>query len=476
MRLRSVVPAGSRRRFLQTFACGFGALALDALCAEESAAEPAVRPLAPRTPHFRPRAKRVIFLFMAGGISQVDLWDHKPRLVQEDGAKWPFAVPSSEVTNGRVLGPISPFRPRGQSGLMMSDLMPNLAGHADEMCLLRGMVSDSPNHFSAIAFLNTGALNDLRPSMGSWITYGLGTENQDLPGYLTILPREGLGGLLNAQDYSSAFLPAIFQGTAIQSVGTGTQAPIRNLADPAMPAKFQRQRLDLMQTLNRRHLERLVTEQQVEGMIESFELAFRMQAEAPKLVDLSTETKATLEQYGIGQEPTDQFGRQCLLARRFAEAGVRFIQVSLNGWDHHSGIRTGLPKLCTTADKPIAGLLADLKARGLLDDTLVLCSGEFGRMPFSQKAFTPKGDVGRDHGPHGFTAWLAGGGVKGGIAHGQTDEFGYRAIDGKVHVHDLHATLLHLLGLDHEKLTYNVAGRPFRLTDVAGHVVQEIIS
>jgi hypothetical protein len=333
------------------------------------------------------------------------------------------------------------------------------------------MVSDSPNHPTAISFLHTGALNDLRPSLGAWVAYGLGTENTNLPGYVTILPGEG------ERNYSSAFLPAVYQGTAIQQVGKEPgQAPIRHLADPAVPPALQRRRIDLLQSLNQAQLQRLQSDRQMEGVIESFELAFRMQVETPKLVDLAGESPATLDLYGIGREPTDQFGRQCLLARRFAEAGVRFVQVSLGGWDHHAKIREELPKSCAKLDRPVAGLLADLKRRGLLEDTLVVWCGEFGRTPHSQDLMPGKQEVGREHNPHGFTAWLAGGGVKGGTAHGRTDDYGYFAVDGKVHIHDLHATILHLLGIDHERLTYRYAGRDFRLTDVSGNVVREIIA
>jgi hypothetical protein len=477
MRNLPSLPLLGRRQFLRTSACGFGALAFSVLAAERGAATPA-SPLTPKAPHFAPRARRVIFLFMAGGPSHIDLFDDKPRLAKGHGDKLPFALPATEATvgmaNTRLLGPVAPLRPRGRSGLSMSDLLPHLTRHADDLCVLRGMVSDSPNHPTATTFLHTGTLNDLRPSLGAWLAYGLGTENQNLPGYITILPAEG------ERNYSSAFLPAICQGTAIQDVGTQPgQAPIRHLADPSLAPHLQRRRLDLIQALNRGHLERLHTDQQMEGVIESFELAFRMQTETPKLVDLTRESKATLDLYGIGQATTDKFGRQCLLARRFAEAGVRFIQVSLGGWDHHGTIRTSLPASCAGADQPIAGLLTDLKARGLLDDTLVLWSGEFGRTPHSQDLTlgkAPLAEFGREHNPHGFTAWLAGGGVKGGFAYGQTDEFGYRAIDGKVHVHDLHATILHLLGLNHEKLTYRQAGRDYRLTDVHGQVVREIIA
>jgi hypothetical protein len=459
---------------LRTSACGFGALALAALQAENAAANP----LAPRMPHFAPRARRVIFLFMQGGPSHIDLFDHKPRLAKSHGDKIPFSLPAAEQTvgmeNTRLLGPVAPLRPRGQSGLYVSALLPHLARHADDLCVLKAMVAESPNHPTAINFLHTGSLNELRPALGAWLGYGLGTENRNLPGYVTVLPGEG------ERNYSSGFLPAIYQGTPIQEVSAAAdRPPIRHLTDPATPPAVQRQRLDLIQAMNRLHLQRVGGDPQLEGVIESFELAFRMQAEAPRLVDLSGESRRTLDLYGVGPEPTNTFGRQCLLARRLAEAGVRFIQVTLNGWDHHGNIKKSLPELCRKVDLPIAGLLTDLKSRGLLDDTLVIWAGEFGRTPHSQDLTLGKAalaESGREHNPHGFTAWLAGGGVKAGFAHGATDDFGYRAVAGRVHMHDFHATLLHLLGLDHERLTFRVAGRDYRLTDVHGHVVKEILA
>lgn len=467
----SRMPGCSRREMLRRTACGFGTLALAALVNDAIAAP---GPLAPKPPHFTPRAKRVIFLFMAGGPSQVDMFDYKPRLKLDDGKPLPFSLPDAEATvglnNTRLLGPITSFSHRGESGLHMTDLWPEMARHADELCVLRAVESDSLNHPLATNLLHTGSLNNRVPAMGAWLSYGLGAENQQLPSYLTILPAEG------ESNYGSAFLPAIHQGTPIQDVGAGPQSsPIRNLRDPHLPAELQRQRLDLVQTMNRRKLDRLREDQQMEGVIESFELAFRMQTETPKLVDLSTETQAVKSLYGIGESPTDQFGRQCLLARRFAEAGVRFVQVSLGGWDHHGGIRSGLPQQLKISDKPIAGLLTDLKSRGLLEDTLVVWSGEFGRTPFSQDN-SGGGDVGRDHNDKGFTVWMAGGGVRSGYVHGQTDEFGFRAVDGKVHIHDLHATILHLLGLDHTRLTFRYIGRDFRLTDVFGRVVKDILA
>ncbi len=462
----------SRRDFLRTTSCGFGSLALNAMLQQEAAASPAktddASPLAVKPTHFTPSAKRIIFLFMSGGPSQMDLYDYKPQLAKGSGQSLPYKLPETEATvgldNTKLLGPVSGFSHAGECGLHMSDLLPHTARHADELCVLRAVQADSPNHPVAIRQLHTGNLFDTVPSMGSWLSYGLGTVNQQLPSYITILPQEG------ERNFSSAFLPAIHQGTAIQNVGSSpNKAPIRHLTDASIPQDVQCRRIDLIQKMNRRQLERLETDQQMEGVIESFELAFRMQAETPKLVDFSEESKDTLDLYGIGEKPTDGFGRQCLLARRFAEAGVRFVQVSLGGWDHHNKIATGLPDRCAVSDRPVAGLLTDLKSRGLLEDTLVLWGGEFGRTPHAQN-----GD-GREHNHHGFTMWMAGGGVKGGITHGVTDDFGYYGVEGQVHINDLHATMLHLMGLDHERLTFEHHGRPFRLTDVAGNVVNEIL-
>ena len=469
----------SRRNFLRAASCGFGSLALQAMLRETAIAKTGSdnrdSPLAAKPPHFRPRAKRIIFLFMMGGPSQMDLFDYKPQLHRRSGQSLPYKLPVNEATvgmeNTRLLGPVSEFASHGQSGLHLSKLLPHTARHTDDLCLLRAVQCDSPNHPVAIRQMHTGNLFETVPSMGSWLSYGLGTENQQLPSYITILPGEG------ERNYSSAFLPAIHQGTAIQSVSSASdKAPIRNLTDGGLSEVAQRRRIDLIQRMNRRKLARLESDPQMEGVIESFELAFRMQTETPKLVDLGSESEATKKLYGIGEKTTDQFGRQCLLARRFAEAGVRFVQVTLNGWDHHGTIAKSLPGQCAKGDKPVAGLLSDLKSRGLLDDTLVLWGGEFGRTPHTQQNNGPGQAPGREHNPHGFSMWLAGGGVKGGVAHGATDDYAYHAVDGQVHINDLHATLLHLLGLDHERLTYDHHGRPFRLTDVAGNVVKEILA
>jgi hypothetical protein len=455
---------------LTTCGCGFGSLALSAMLGDTAAAGP----IAAASPHFAPRARRVIFLFMSGGPSQVDMFDYKPRLKRESGNPLPFSLPDTEATvgldNTRLLGPVTKFSHQGESGLFMTDLWPHMAGHADEICLLRAVQSDSLNHPLATNLLHNGSLNNPTPSLGAWLSYGLGTENQQLPSFITIIPTG------TPQNYGSGFLPAIHQGTPIQDVGLDPhRAPIRHLTDPHATAQQQRRRIDLVQSMNERQLARLEQDQMMEGVIESFELAFRMQTATPKLVEIASESSTVKRLYGIGEQPTDQLGRQCLLARRFAEAGVRFVQVSMDGWDHHSGIAAGLPAQLKASDRPIAGLLTDLKARGLLDDTLVVWAGEFGRTPFSQDNAN-NGDLGRDHNDKGFAVWLAGGGVKRGYVHGATDEYGFRGVEGKVHIHDLHATILHLLGMDHERLTYRHLGRPFRLTDVYGSVVHDILA
>ena len=471
----------SRRDFLRTSGCGFGSVALAALCTEQVLA--AGNPLAPRSPHFAPRAKRVIFMWMEGGPSQVDMFDYKPRLVKENGDPLPFELPGRREAIGiaetRLMGPLASFSRQGQSGLMMTDMLPHLAKHADELCVLNGMEADSEAHAPAVRQLHTGATQFLRPSLGSWVTYGLGTENQDLPGFITLCPQFA-GDTGTPQLFGNAFLPAAFQGTPVGNAEAGAKdADIRYLEDHSVPSNLQRRQIDFIQQLNRSHLDKMETDQRMEGVIESLELAFRMQSEAPELIDLSNESPKTLALYGIGTEETDNFGRQCLLARRFAEAGVRFIQITDTGWDHHSKIRSGLPKRCYAVDKSIAGLISDLKARGLFDDTLLVWSGEFGRTPYFEDLSDGKDspeDYGRGHNPDGFCAWMAGGGVRGGVVHGVSDDYGFRAVDQKVHIHDLHATILHLLGIDHERLTYRYSGRDFRLTDVYGRAVKEILA
>jgi len=352
-----------------------------------------------------------------------------------------------------------------------------LGNVADELCVLRGMQTDTEAHTTAIRQINTGAPVQVRPSMGAWIVYGLGTENSNMPGFITIRPSL-TGDAGSPQNFGAAFLPAIYQGTPVGLAKSEEPAAIDYSRNEKLTPGLQGRQMEMLRSLNREFLAR-TPDSAMEGMIESFELAFRMQSEAPGLMDLSKESKATHRLYGIEAKETKDLGQQCLLARRLVEAGVRFVQVNDDGWDHHASIREGLPKKCRQVDRPIAGLITDLKARGLLEDTLVIWGGEFGRTPFDQDLSlgkAPEENRGREHNPRGFTMWLAGGGVKGGLVHGATDDFAFRAVDGKVHMHDLHATILHLLGLDHEKLTYRYSGRDFRLTDVYGRVVTEILA
>lgn len=453
------MPTLSRREMLGRTACGFGMLALAGLCRQ--AAADYESPLAPRQPHFAPRARRVIFLYMRGGPSQHDTFDYKPQLNAHDGQ-------TDRSSSRKLLGSPWKWDRHGESGMWISELCPQVACHADDLCVLNAMHTDVPNHPEAMVQLHTGSFQFVRPSVGSWVLYGLGAENQNLPGFITISPPVINGG---PQNYGSAFLPAAYQGTPLGDIKTPVaQARIGNLSNPLLDSDVQRRQLQLIQTLHRKQLEREASNPQLEGVIESFELAFRMQSELPKVMDLADESQATLDMYGIGRQPTDDFGRQCLLARRFVESGVRFVELCHEFWDHHSGLRKGLVDKCGATDQPVGALLADLKQRGLLDETLVVWGGEFGRTPDS-----PKRD-GRDHNAKGFTMWLAGGGVQGGLNYGSTDEHGYEAVEGRVHLHDLHATILHLLGLDHTRLTYRYAGRDFRLTDVHGRVVREILA
>jgi hypothetical protein len=462
-----MLPRISRRRLLQQTANGFGALAFAGLATEAAQADD---PLAPKPVHAPPKAKRVIFLFMHGGPSHIDTFDYKPRLQAEDGKNLPFARAKlvEKATGQKLMASPWKFARHGESGRWASELFPEVAKHLDELCMVQGMHTDGQSHGQAVLQLHTGAQNLIRPSMGSWIVYGLGTENRNLPGFVTICPTRGHGG---AQNYGNAFLPAAYQGTAIGAANApAANAQIRHIRSAEFSADEQRRQLDLLQAMNRDHRVRAEGDDRIDGVIASYELAFRMQSAAPALIDLSNESKETKKLYGIDERPTDDFGRQCLLARRFAEAGVRFIQVSHSfKWDQHGSLKSGHEKNAKEVDKPIAGLLADLKARGLLDDTLVWWGGEFGRTPVAQ------GKDGRDHNPQGFTMWLAGGGVRDGLTFGATDDYGYYAVRDKVHMHDLHATILHLLGMDHEKLTYRYAGRDFRLTDVYGRVVKEIV-
>ncbi|MEX2171575.1 MAG: DUF1501 domain-containing protein [Pirellulales bacterium] len=465
----------SRRQMLQEVACGFGGLALASLMNDDASGSRVSAKLTP----IAPRAKRIIFLFMAGGVSQVDSFDYKPVLEKHDGAMRQFRDARSIAKTGigveaRVMKALWKFRQRGQSGKWTSDLFPEMNTCVDKLCFLHGLHTEGVAHGPATLFLHTGSTNLLRPSMGAWVNYGLGSENENLPGFVVLTPSLGNGGPRN---YGNAFLPAAYQGTTIGRAGVpAKEAQIRHLSNDRRDVPAQQAQFDLVQALNRQQLDRHASDTNLEAVIESYEMAFRMQRHAPSAIDLADESPQTHTMYGIGQKETDDYGRQCLMARRLAESGVRYIQVNYTDnsnnppWDQHSD----MPKHAQHAravDKPIAGLLRDLEQRGLLEDTLVWWGGEFGRNPFAQNNGT-----GRDHNPDGFTIWLAGAGVKPGFSYGATDEFGHIAIDQKVHMHDLHATILHLLGLDHLKLTYPYAGRNFRLTDVAGNVVQEILA
>ncbi|WP_235934969.1 DUF1501 domain-containing protein [Candidatus Laterigemmans baculatus] len=473
-----------RRRFLTRSACGFGMLALADILASadprhharagqnEDAgagrdAGPADRGLEAKPPHFRPRAKRVIFLFMHGGPSHVDTFDYKPLLQKHDGESYPGPMPALIDAKPVLMGSPWKFRQRGNSGLWVSDLLPHMASVADELCVVRSVHSRGQSHGQAVGMVNTGSDNFVRPSVGAWISYGLGTENSDLPSYVAISPASSHGGPRN---YGAAFLPAIHQATVIGANGRLGSGKIADLLT-GDGAATDREQLELLQRLNGEHLRRSGGDAQIEGVIESYELAFRMQRTAPEVLRIEDEPQHVQQLYGIGEKATDNFGRQCLLARRLAEAGVRFIQVSSgNVWDQHGNLRGGHEKNALATDQPIAGLIRDLKQRGMLDDTLLLWGGEFGRTPIVQ------GKDGRDHNPQGFTMLLAGGGTRGGYAHGETDEFGYHAVGDRVHMHDLHATILHLLGLDHQRLVYPYAGRDFRLTDVYGRVVTPVLA
>jgi hypothetical protein len=464
----------TRREVLHRLACGFGSVALAGLLADEAQGEAAgVDPLAPKPPHFPARTKRVIFLFMHGGVSHVDTFDPKPKLAELNGKPLPIAKPQFEfAVTGNLLASPWKFQRHGQCGTEFSELFPHIAACADDLCVLRSMNGGNEvSHGPALLRMNTGDGVFNRPSLGAWTLYGLGTENCDLPGFVSLSPSLYHGG---AQNYGSAFLPASYQGTRVGDgstpFGKGSLANTR----PSDTADLQRLQLNLLNQVNRAHLARCGADARLEARIATFELAFRMQAEAPKVFDLSRETSTTQARYGIGEDPTDEYGRQCLLARRMAEAGVRFVQVNhgypRNYWDAHGGLRSNHSTMARRVDKPVAALLTDLKQRGLLADTLVVFGTEFGRTPAAQ------GTDGRDHHPHAFSVWLAGGGIKGGTVHGTTDEFGYYVADRKVTIPDLHATILHLLGLDHTKLTYRHAGRDFRLTDVHGAVVREILA
>ncbi len=472
----------SRRGFLLRAGGGMGGLALASLMAADRVSKARAadgggpagsNPLASRKPHFAPLATRVIWLFMHGGPSHVDLFDPKPDLIKYGGQPLPESfgpvMTRRKVAQNPLLPPVMPFSPHGQSGLEISSFLPHVAECADGLCVIRSCHGDSVNHPQSVYQMNTGSILMGRPSVGSWIAYGLGTENRNMPAFVVLTdPGGGIKG--GPPAWGSGYLPATFQGTTMRP----GKNPILDLRpQPAIADFQQRGTLDLVRNLNARHLAERDFDNELAARVDAYELAFRMQAAAPELVDLAGETRETLELYGVGGQDTDEFGTRCLLARRMIERGVRFVQLyagAVDGWDAHVDVLKNHGDLCRRTDKPVAGLLLDLRRRGLLDDTLVVWGGEFGRMPMSEQG------KGRDHNPWGYSVWLAGAGVKGGMAYGATDAVGLRAAEDKVHVHDLHATLLHLLGIDHEELTYFHNGRNERLTDVAGKVVHEILA
>lgn len=446
----------TRRQALQSAGAGFGMLALAGLLGDKATANtPTPKPLAPKKPHFPAKAKRIIFVHMNGAMSHHDTFDYKPQLVKDNGKGGPGG--------GVLTASKFKFKQYGNTGSWFSELLPNLATHADKMCWLRGLYTDTPAHPQAVVQLHTGSANAAltRPSMGAWLLYGLGSENLDVPGYITINPPPNFGGAVN---YGSAFLPAHFQGTRIDDRGN-----LPNLKN-STAQDLQRKQLDLIQSMNRDLANGPGAPDQLDGVIESYELGFKMQSKVPELLDISREPQKIKDLYGINDTPRAGFARQCLMARRLSEAGVRFVEICQPGWDHHNNLHKGLLDRCSSIDQPVGALLTDLANRGLLDETLVLFGSEFGRQPAAQ------GQDGRDHNITGYPMFLVGAGVKAGYTHGQTDEYGIKAVEGRMHTNDLHATLLALMGLDHEKLTYRYAGRDFRLTDIKGTVAKDIFA
>ncbi len=458
---KPALPSVSRRTMLKSVSSGFGYVAFAGL--STMAADAKSSPLAPKPPHYPARAKRVIFLSMHGAPSHVDTFDYKPKLSTDDGKPSPIG----RLAGAKLLGSPWKFKQHGQSGLWISSLFPEVAKHADDLCLIRSMQTDLPAHPQAYLAMHTGNSQFIRPSLGAWTLYGLGTENQNLPGFVSVKPLSRNGG---PQNYGSAFLPAIYQGTRIgNEITPVNEARLGNIKNPRLDIDSQRKQLDLVQSMNREMLEREKVHPGVEGIIESYELAFRMQGSLPEVMNLTSESAATQSLYGIDDDTTADCGRQCLLARRLVESGVRFVELSYGDWDQHRNLKADLSRHCLAVDRPISGLLTDLRTRGLLNDTLVIWGGEFGRTPHAQN-----GD-GRDHNNKGYTLWMAGGGMKPGLSYGATDDYGYEAVINPVHTHDWHATILALLGLDHERLTYRYAGRDMRLTDVKGRVVKDVM-
>ena len=462
----------TRREALSSIGGGFGTVGLATLLARPSAAlaAPTVNPFAPKQPHFEPKAKRVIFLVMNGGLSQVDTFDPKPMLTKHHGQSMPGGNPKTERMTGNLMKSPFQFRKCGQSGIEVSEIFPRIGDRIDDLCVLRSMHTDIPNHEPSLLMMNCGENLVRRPSLGSWLVYGLGTENQNLPGYIVMCPGTPVVG---SPLWNSSFLPAVYQGTYIPNNETDPRKMIRFLQSEDPKPLGQRRQLDLLERLNRLHLEQRDGDSQLEATIQAMEVAFRMQTEAPDAFDLSQESEKTRARYGKGD-----FARGCLMARRLIERGVRMVQIYFGDnqpWDNHDDIMIH-QELAGQADPAVAALLDDLKLRGLLDETLVLFGGEFGRTPAVEVSSRVKVQNGRDHNPFGFCMWLAGGGVKAGVAHGATDDFGFKAVEKPMHVHDLHATILHLLGFDHRRLTYHYSGRDFRLTDVHGEVVTEILA
>ncbi len=468
-----VLSAVSRREMLSRCLGGFGAVALAALWKEQGLAveTSAQNPFAPKPPHFEPQATSVIFLYLDGGLSQVDSFDPKPRLTAENGKPFSEKIEPTQFNNiGNTLGSPWKFQQYGEAGIPISDLFPHVAQHADKLAIIRSMTSELPEHTNANYFLHTGTGVQGRPSVGAWITYGLGSECQNLPGFVVL--NGGLippGGLDN---FNSGFLPATYQG----SIFNAADEPVANIRRREPSDRLQKNKLALLEKLDRAALDRLGHVDALESAIKNYELAYRMQVAVPELTDLSDETPETLRAYGLEEKSkgTSTYGRQLLLARRLVERGVRFIEVTCPGvghdrWDQHSNLKEGHADNAMAVDQPIGALLGDLAQRGLLEKTLVVCTGEFGRTPFAQ------GGDGRDHNPFAFSLWMAGGGVKGGTIHGATDEFGYKAVENKCEMHDLHATMLNLLGIDHTRLTWRFGGRDMRLTDVKGHLIKEVI-
>jgi hypothetical protein len=466
----------TRRKFFQQCGTGMGALALASLLNENLFAAPAAQN-GPIGPHFAPKAKNIIYLFQSGGPSHLDLFDYKPELIKRNGEKMPADILKNVRLaqigkDAAVLGTKYKFKQYGKSGVWLSELLPHLQGIADEVCFLQGFYSEAFNHDPATLFMNTGAQLAGRPSMGSWFSYGLGSENKDLPAFVVLMT--GVGQPLTTSSWGSGFLPTVHQGVTLRSQGE----PVLYVSNPpGINGQRRRESLDVIRDLNEKHFD-VMRDPEIQTRIAAYEMAYKMQTSVPDVMDISKEPPEMHELYGTTPGRAS-FANNCLLARRLVERGVRFVQLYQRGWDHHGGpdgnLIFDLKKRCQETDQSCVALIKDLKQRGLLDSTLIVWGGEFGRTPMMQGNLKPT-EIGRDHHPHGYTVWMAGGGIKPGIVHGATDEFGFYATEGKVHVHDLHATILHLFGLDHTKLTYRFQGRDFRLTDVSGEVVKEILA